>query len=322
MNKPGKEALSVKQLAREHPGIEDLLREMGVPLRRGESSSLAYLCEEAGVDPRDVFERLAKPLSPSAQERMEIERITVLPGTDKKGKKEHKEPIVFARGEIVAVVGPTGSGKSLLLSDIEGLVQTDSPSGRTIHLNGRPVDDEMRIHQTNKPIAQISQSMNYILDLTVDEFLDIHIESRNTPSPRGLKRKIIQAACSLCGEPFGLDTHMVTLSGGQARSLMIVDSIYIGQAPVILVDEIENAGIEREKAIALLLEDSNITIIATHDPLIALMAHRRIILKNGGIAKIIEQSDEERGVLEHLMGIEQTMSGLKAKLRAGETLRM
>jgi ABC-type lipoprotein export system ATPase subunit len=316
---PGKEALSISQLKKEYPQIEKILEELGVPLQNGDKSSIQYLCEEAGVQTEDLFAILHGELSHTALPIPEIQSLTILPGTDKKGKIEFKEPLTLCRGEIIAVVGPTGSGKSLFLSDIEGLVQQDSPSGRRILLNLEEVDDNLRFFQTNKPIAQISQTMNYLLDMSVEEFLNIHNQSRGSRMKGSIKR-VIQQACSLCGEAFLADTSMTNLSGGQARALMIADAIYISQAPVILVDEIENAGIHREKAITLLLQESNITIIATHDPLIALLAHKRVVLKNGGIHKIIQQSQQEKESLQFLRDHEKQLNLLREKLRSGERL--
>ena len=47
-----------------------------------------------------------------------VESITLLPGYNKKGEKEGYEELVIKAGEIVAIVGPTGSGKSSTLYSI------------------------------------------------------------------------------------------------------------------------------------------------------------------------------------------------------------
>jgi len=47
-----------------------------------------------------------------------VESITLLPGYNKKGEKEGYEELVIKSGEIVAIVGPTGSGKSSTLYSI------------------------------------------------------------------------------------------------------------------------------------------------------------------------------------------------------------
>ena len=75
---------------------------------------------------------------------------------------------------------------------------------------------------------------------------------------------------------------------------MIADTAILSKSPIILIDEIENAGIDRKKALDLLLSEEKIVLMATHDPVLALMGDRRIVIKNGGIAKVIETTEEER----------------------------
>src|SRR5699024_3061000 len=105
---------------------------------------------------------------------------------------------------------------------------------------------------------------------------------------------------NLAGEEFHLETQVTSLSGGQSRALMIADTAILSASPIVLIDEIENAGINRRKALDLLVSSDKIVLMATHDPTLALIADRRIIIKNGGISKVIETSHEEMEVLKGL----------------------
>ena len=87
----------------------------------------------------------------------------------------------------------------------------------------------------------------------------------------------------LAGENFAPETAVTALSGGQSRALMIADTAVLSSSPIVLIDEIENAGIDRKKALDLLISQDKIVLMATHDPLLALMADKRIVIKNGGI---------------------------------------
>ena len=60
--------------------------------------------------------------------------------------------------------------------------------------------------------------------------------------------------------------------------------------------------------------------MATHDPILALMADRRLVIKNGGIAAVIETTDEERGLLTELTALDKTLQGYRSRLRQGERL--
>jgi ABC-type lipoprotein export system ATPase subunit len=92
-------------------------------------------------------------------------------------------------------------------------------------------------------------------------------------------------------------------------------------SPAVLIDEIENAGIDRKKALELLVKKEKITLISTHDPLLALMGNRRIVMKNGGIARVIESSPEEKENLKRLEINDNKMANLKDHLRRGEELK-
>ncbi|MBN2618421.1 MAG: ABC transporter ATP-binding protein, partial [Spirochaetales bacterium] len=94
----------------------------------------------------------------------------------------------------------------------------------------------------------------------------------------------------------------------------------LSRSPVILIDEIENAGIDRKRALDLLLAEDKIVLLATHDPTLALLGNRRIVIKNGGIDKIIETSEEERKILAELEVLDMRQMELRNALRHGEKL--
>ena len=49
---------------------------------------------------------------------MNFESLTILPGTNKAGEPEHFAPVTLHPGELCAIAGNTGSGKSRLIKDI------------------------------------------------------------------------------------------------------------------------------------------------------------------------------------------------------------
>ncbi|MFO7896764.1 MAG: hypothetical protein R6U84_07515, partial [Candidatus Cloacimonadales bacterium] len=86
------------------------------------------------------------------------------------------------------------------------------------------------------------------------------------------------------------------------------------------IDEIENAGIDRKQALKLLLSEDKIVLMATHDPILALMGDKRIVIKNGGIHKIISTTEEERTILGTLEEMDKTLLAYRTKLRKGERI--
>jgi ABC-type lipoprotein export system ATPase subunit len=250
-----------------------------------------------------------------------VNSITLLPGTNKSGETEQFGELKINKSEIVCIVGPTGSGKSRLLADIEWVAQKDTPTSRTILVNDELGDQKWRLTSGNKLVAQLSQNMNFVMDLTVYEFIELHAQSRLVENVEEVIHKIIEQANNLAGEKFDLSTPITSLSGGQSRALMIADTAILSKSPIILIDEIENAGIDRKKALELLVSEEKIVLMATHDPILALMGDKRIVIKNGGIHKVIETSSEERNLLSELERMDAVVQNMRTRLRHGEIIQ-
>lgn len=247
-----------------------------------------------------------------------VDVLTIIPGQDKSGNKEGFDRLDIKKSEMIAIVGPTGSGKSRLLADIEWTAQCDTPTKRTIMINREYPDKKWRFSSNNKLVAQLSQNMNFVMDLSVRDFLELHARSRMVEDIDQTVDKIIEEANKLAGEQFKMDTQITALSGGQSRALMIADTAILSSSPIVLIDEIENAGIDRKKALELLVSSDKIVLMATHDPTLALLADRRIVIQNGGIFKIIETSPEEKEKLSELEEMDRKIQEMRRALRYGE----
>ncbi len=249
----------------------------------------------------------------------EINQITILPGNTKEGKREGFEKIVIRPGDTLSIVGPTGSGKSAFINDIEVLAQEDTVTGRTVLVNGVQPSEEMVRDPSKKPIALISQNTRVIADLTVTSFLRLHIKARNTDAEHLISRTIALAN-EFTGEKITETMRMTALSGGQTRSLLIADAILIGQTPILLLDEVENAGINKERVISCLMNHKKAVIFVTHDPYLAMRTGRRIVMKNGAVANILEPRDLEKEILKSVSGVDSFLWELRERLRNGELI--
>ena len=58
--------------------------------------------------------------------------------------------------------------------------------------------------------------------------------------------------------------------------------------------------------------------MATHDPLLALMGDKRIVINNGGIHKIMDITNEEKKILEDLTKLDNIIQNMRNKLRYGK----
>ncbi len=249
-----------------------------------------------------------------------VESLTILSGMDKSGSAEGFDELTINRSEIVSIVGPTGSGKSRLLADIEWTANRDTPTKRAIKINGEFPDKKWRFSSNNKLVAQLSQNMNFVMDLSVREFLELHAQSRMIEEVESTVSRIIEEANRLAGEKFDTNTQITALSGGQSRALMIADTAILSTSPIVLIDEIENAGIDRKKALDLLVSEDKIVLMATHDPLLALMADKRVVISNGGISKVLSTSPQEKEKLKELEKMDEMLQEVRRQLRYGEEI--
>ena len=255
----------------------------------------------------------------TAEQQEKISSIEIVAGIDKLGNPEACN-LRLKPGEVTCIVGPTGSGKSRLLADIEWLANNDTPTKRKVLINQQLPDEQINNAFGGKLVAQITQNMNFVLDMDVQSFLTMHAESRFIENPEQIVLKVIEMANALSGESFTPSTPVTFLSGGQSRALMIADVACMGQAPIVLIDEIENAGVDKRKALDLLVSQDKIVLMATHDPLLILLADRRVVIKNGGMNKIIETNKAEKELYSQLEELDNTMQLARNFFRNGNKI--
>src|SRR3989339_3713 len=213
---------------------------------------------------------------------MTIRKISILGGYGRAGNKDPVDRGDLAMGGVLSIVGPTGSG----------------------------------------PIALITQHTSFLSDLPVHKFLDIHARIRHSGRIGTVVDDTLEFANQLTGEPIIVDSAMTELSGGQTRSLLIADAVIIGNSPIILLDEIENAGINKTKAIELLKGYNKIFVFVTHDPTIALFSDFRIIMKNGAMQKLIQSNEGERATADKLKTMDNIILYYRGLIRAGEEINI
>jgi ABC-type lipoprotein export system ATPase subunit len=251
---------------------------------------------------------------------MDINKITIIGGIGKDGQPEKVERFELKMGDIISIVGPTGCGKTTLINDIELFANRNTPSERAILINDEPIPEDFSFDPSKHPIALISQHTNFLSDLPVGEFLKIHAKIRGSENAETMIAETLDFANQLTGEAIIRETAMTELSGGQTRSLLIADAVIIGNSPIILLDEIENAGIHRTKALKLLKKYEKIFVFVTHDPRIALLSDFRIIMKNGAMQKMITTNAEEKMAALGLKKIDDVMLEFRKRIRAGEEI--
>ena len=245
--------------------------------------------------------------------------ITVYPGRTKDGRPENFEPISIAPGDTISIVGPTGSGKTAFINDIEVFAQGDTVTGRRVLVNGEVPPEEFIRNPACKPIAMITQNTKCLADLTVGEFLSMHVSTRENPLENAVG-EAIALANHFTGEKIVESARMSSLSGGQTRSLMIADAVVISDTPILLLDEIENAGIFKDEVITRLKGKNKAVIFVTHDPYVSLLSDRRIVMRGGEVKAVLYPGNSETETLEKIRRMDCEISEIRERIRMGEII--
>ena len=203
------------------------------------------------------------------------------------------------------------------IKDIEQLAGGDSITHRHVLLDNAVVPPEKRQQMSSQLVAHLGQNMRFVLDSTVDEFLHLHAHCRGcsvTPS------EVLALTNEITPEPVLLTANLNELSGGQSRALMIADIALICDSPVVLIDEIENAGIDKERALQLLQSKEKLVLVVTHDTHTALMSHQRIVLRGGAVCSVVTRTDGEAALYKELGEAYHRQLHYQTLLRKGDTL--
>jgi putative ABC transport system ATP-binding protein len=198
----------------------------------------------------------------------------------------------------VAIVGPSGSGKTTLLGLLAGL---DTPSAGTVKLDGQDIallTEDQRARFRAERVGFVFQSFHLIPTLTARENVMVPLELLGA-SYNG--KEIENRVNDLLGR-VGLgdreDHYPAQLSGGEQQRVALARAFV--NAPKILFADEPTGNLDAatgHKIIDLMVElnrEAKTTqVLVTHDPELALRAHRIIRLSGG---RIIE--DERTGVVQ------------------------
>jgi putative ABC transport system ATP-binding protein len=191
----------------------------------------------------------------------------------------------ISAGEYIAIAGPSGGGKTTLLS-ILGLL--DTPTDGLYLLDGKPVSGltaSQRAHVRNRQIGFIFQAFNLIGDLTVFENVELPLTYRDMPGAE--RRERVKSALERVGMGHRANHYPSQLSGGQQQRVAVARAV-AGDPLILLADEpTGNLDSTNGEAVMELLRELHVggaTIcMVTHDPRYAKHAQRSIHLFDGQV---------------------------------------
>jgi putative ABC transport system ATP-binding protein len=193
------------------------------------------------------------------------------------------------KGDLLAIMGPSGSGKSTLMN-IMGCL--DKPTAGKYFLEGQEVS-RMNKNQLagirNKRIGFVFQNFNLLSRTTALENTELPLLYSDASSKKA--RELAMFSLGQVGLG-GRELHKTNqLSGGEMQRVAIARAL-VNSPSLVLADEPTGnldtkTGNEIMAIFKSLNEEKHITIVlVTHDPEVAVVAHKTIYLRDGVIEKI------------------------------------
>jgi phospholipid/cholesterol/gamma-HCH transport system ATP-binding protein len=189
-------------------------------------------------------------------------------------------------GEIFVIMGPSGSGKSVLLKHIIGL---DAPDAGEILIDGKPIQSpEVLDHYR---LAMVFQSGALLNSLTVGENVGLYLSEHQLKSPDEINHIVSQKleVVGLKGQENKMPSE---LSGGMkkrvgiARALVIEPQLILYDEPTSELDPM-SAVVIGEEILNLKKEVDVTSIVVTHDRELAFgVADRIAVIKDGRVIAV------------------------------------
>jgi putative ABC transport system ATP-binding protein len=192
--------------------------------------------------------------------------------------------ITVAAGERVAVVGPSGSGKSSLIAVAAGL---ERPSAGRVRLFGQDLaglNEDGRARLRRGRVALVFQAFHLLPNMTAEENVSAPLEIAGVRDAAGQARGWLDRV-GLGGRRRHYPRQ---LSGGEqqrvalARALVVRPALLFADEPTGNLDA-DNAAAVAELMFALAAEVGSALVLVTHDPALAARADRRVILGGGRV---------------------------------------
>lgn len=221
---------------------------------------------------------------------MEILRIEHLSKVYGQGENQVRavDDVSFSveKGEFLAIIGPSWSGKSTLLHILGGV---DRPTSGKVYVDGQDVyaqdEDHLAIFR-RRQVGLIYQFYNLIPVLNVVENMTLPV----LMDGRAVNRQRLDELLDVL-DLRGREKHLPNqLSGGQQQRVSIGRALMNAPAVVLADEPTGNLDSKNSQEIVELLKLSNrkygqTLVIITHDENIALQAHRIIAIEDGRITR-------------------------------------
>jgi putative ABC transport system ATP-binding protein len=192
-------------------------------------------------------------------------------------------------GESLAILGPSGSGKSSLMAVVAGLERATSGTVRLLGQDASALGEDALARMRGRDIGIILQSFQLLPTMTAIENVSVPLELARVPDARARAEAELRAV----GLGHRLTHYPAQLSGGEQQRVAIARAtaprpkLLLADEPTGNLDTTTGAAI-----IDLLFERASAAgaglLVITHDAAVAARAGRRIELADGmTVAKVV-----------------------------------
>ena len=194
-------------------------------------------------------------------------------------------------GEIVALLGPSGIGKSTVAKLLSRLIDPDAGA---VRLDGHDLRD-LDLSSVRAAIGVVLQE-TLVFDASIRDNLLLGQPAATDAELRWALDEV-DALDFVTAMPGGLDARIGqkgrSLSGGQRQRIALARTL-LRDSPVLILDEPTN-GLDSTTAARVLprLLGGRTAVLITHDPEVAAMAHRTLIIEGGQIHRAPITADGE-----------------------------
>lgn len=229
---------------------------------------------------------------------LKVENLSVDFNMYTKGLHQHKSNVIsnmeieVHKGEIVAIIGASGSGKSVLAHSILGLLPSNAEVNGNIIYKGQNLNDERRKDLVGKEIVLIPQSVTYL-----DPLMKI---GKQVKGLKYTEEDVDKAFKRYSLKEMVKNMFPFQLSGGMSRRVLVSTAV-ISNAELIIADEptpglSEDIAKETMKNFQELAREGRGIILITHDIDLALMiADTVAVFKDGTTVEVTSVENFKKG---------------------------
>lgn len=191
-------------------------------------------------------------------------------------------------GDYVAILGPSGGGKTTLVKLLIGLYR---PSEGEVLIDGRPLD-HWNVKSLRRQIALVGQD-DVLFSGSIAENIALFDEAIDMEWVAACA-KAARIHDEIIDTPMGYETLVgdmgSSLSGGQKQRVMIARALYRRPRILILDEGTSHLDIANERAVNEALSELNITrIVVAHRPETIRAASRRVLLQGGRLYELVDE---------------------------------